>query len=131
VVDIRFFQAAAVVIPTLLIALGLATALLPGDAPRARRLRGGWGLWGVLLGLCLVLVAELLALIAVAADEPARWAFIVVLGAIALLLAALASVAVQPLVGSLAGTWLESVEILLFFVVSTWAALALSIVLLD
>ncbi|QZY27878.1 hypothetical protein [Nocardioides coralli] len=130
-VDLTFFEVAALVIPTLLIALGLAVARLDAPSGVLVRLRGAAGLWIAVVALVLVVVAELLALVTVAAGEATDGAFVVVLAAITLLLVALASVTVQPLVGPLAGTWLESVEVLIFVVVGAWGALALSILLLD
>lgn len=133
-VDIRFFQAAVVVIPTLFVAAALMKrGLDPEDGQSARepRLAGGLGIAGAIIAACLVLVAELLALGSLAAGETAAWTFVVVLTAITLLSAGLAIMAVQRLVEPLRGTWLEGIEWLVIVTTAVFAAAAISLALLE
>ena len=90
-----------------------------------------WGVGAVIVTVCLVVVAELLALVSLAADETGPWTFVVVLAAITLLCAGLAIRAVQPLVEPLRGTWLEGIEWLVIVTTSVFAAAAISLVLLE
>ena len=136
VIDIRFYQAAVVVIPTLLIAVGVAgSALAPATrrsaTARRRSVVGGWVLAGAIAASCLVIIAELLALVSVAADETAPWSFVVVLTAITLLVAALGTMAMRPLTEPLRGTWLDGVELVIIVTVSVFAAAAISVALLT
>jgi hypothetical protein len=134
VIDIRFYQAAAVVIPTLVVAAALVSrspdreARQPGPAPRRRAV---WGVTGAIVAACLVLVAELLALGSLAAGETAAWTFVVVLAAITLLCAGLAIMAVQPLVEPLRGTWLQGIERLVIVTTAVFAAAAISLAFLE
>ncbi len=133
-VDIRFYQAAVVVIPTLVVAAALMSrgpgpeARQPGPGPR----RGaGLGIAGAIIAACLVLVAELLALGSLAAGETAAWTFVVVLTAITLLSAGLAIMAVHRLVEPLRGTWLEGIERLVIVTTAVFAAAAISLAFLE
>ncbi|WP_374454482.1 hypothetical protein [Nocardioides sp.] len=134
-IDIRFYQAAVVVIPTLLIAAGFASSVLDPSTRRSdderRRLIGGWGIVRGIFALCFVIVAELLGLVTLAADEPAVWTFVVILTAITFLAASLATMAMYRLVEPLRGTWLEGVEWLVIFTTSVFAAAAISVALLK
>ena len=135
-IDIRFYQAAVVVIPTLLIAVGFASAVLDPATRRSAVERRhsvvrGFGVAGAILGACFVIVAELLALVSLAADETAPWSFVVVLAAVTLLAAILGTTAIRPLVEPLRGTWLEGVELLVIVTTSVFAAAAISLALLT
>lgn len=134
-IDIRFYQAAVVVIPTLLIAAGFAGSVLDAARRRSegeqRRPVGGWAIAGGVVGACFVIVAELLALVSLAADETAVWTFVVVLTAITLLSTGLAIMAVHRLVEPLRGTWLEGIEWLVILTTSVFAAAAISLALLK
>ena len=134
-IDLRFFQAAATAIPTLLIAIGFAAALLTADSRRSVReqqgLLGRWGRWYALGGLTFVIVAEIWALVTIAAARPTVAAFVVVLAAVVFLLSSLASMAVHELMAPLSGTWLSGLEVFVFFVVSIWSALVLSLWLIS
>lgn len=133
-IDIRFYQAAVVVIPTLVVAAALASS---GFGPESRRSGGeqrrlaAWGVGAAIVAVCFVIVAELLALVSLAADATGPWTFVVVLAAITLLCAGLAIRAVQPLVEPLRGTWLEGIEWLVIVTTSVFAAAAISLVLLE
>lgn len=133
-IDIRFYQAAVVVIPTLVVAAALASS---GFGPESRRSGGeqrrmpAWGVGAAIVAVCFVVVAELLALVSLAAVATGPWTFVVVLAAITLLCAGLAIRAVQPLVEPLRGTWLEGIEWLVIVTTSVFAAAAISLVLLE
>jgi hypothetical protein len=135
VIDIRFYQAAVVVIPTLLIAVGFASSALDprtrSSEGEQRRAIGGWGVAGGLVVACLVIVAEILALVSLAADETSWGSFVVVLTAVTLLSASLAIMAMHRLVEPLRGTWLEGIELLVILTTSVFAAAAISLALLK
>ena len=133
-VDIRFYQAAVVVIPTLVVAAALASSAFDTEgrqSGREPRRPGGLGIAGAIIAACLVLVAELLALGALAAGETAAWTFVVVLAAITLLSAGLAIRAVHRLVEPLRGTWLEGIEWLVIVTTAVFAAAAISLAFLE
>lgn len=129
-IDIRFYQAAAVVIPVLLLALGLMR-VEPDPASGARQPVRGWDIARAVVGLAFVVVAELLALVSLAADESSVGTFTVVLTAVTLLLATLTATALRSLVEPLRGTWLEGVEWLVIVTTSVFAAAAISVALLH
>ena len=133
-IDIRFYQAAVVVIPTLLIAAALASPVFDPEARRSerepRRARG-WDIAGAIIAACFVIVAELLALVSLAAGETAAWTFVVVLAAITILSAGLAIMAVHHVVEPLRGTWLEGIEWLVIVTASVFAAAAISLAFLE
>jgi hypothetical protein len=134
VIDIRFYQAAVVVIPTLVVAAVLASSGFDHESRRsgaAQRRLGGWGVGAAIVAVCFVMVAELLALVSLAADETGAWTFVVVLAAITLLCAGLAIRAVQPLVEPLRGTWLQGIEWLVIVTTLVFAAAAISLALLE
>jgi hypothetical protein len=135
VIDIRFYQAAVVVIPALLIAAALGSSVLgagtrrPGAGPS--RPGSGWGIAGAIIAACFVMVAELLALVSVAAAQTSVWTFVVVLAAITFLCTVLAVMAVHRLVEPLRGTWLQGVEWLVIVTTSVFAAAAISLAFLE
>lgn len=133
-VDIRFYQAAVVVIPTLVVAAVLASSAFDPESRRlegSQRRLGGWGIAGTIVAACLVVVAELLALGSLAAGETAAWTFVVVLTAITLLSAGLAIRAVHQLVEPLRGTWLEGIEWLVIVTTAVFAAAAITLAFLE
>ena len=134
-IDVGFYQAAAVAIPVLVVAAALASSVvdpaprpLAGDRPS---LVGGLRIAGGIVTVCFVMVAELLALVTLAADETSTWTFAVVLAAVTLLSALLATAAVQRLVEPLRGTWLEGVEWLVILTTAVFAAAAISLAFLE
>lgn len=133
-VDIRFYQAAVVVIPTLLVAAALMSPVSDREARqsgRERRRPVGLRIAGAIIAACLVLVAELLALGSLAAGETSAWTFVVVLTAITLLSAGLAITALHRLVEPLRGTLLEGVERLVIVTTAVFAAAAISLAFLE
>ena len=134
-IDVRFYQAAVVVIPILVVAAALASSVVDpaSGAPAGdrRRLVGGLRIAGGIVAACFVMVAELLALVSVAAGETAAWSYAVVLAAITLLSAGLATAAVQRLVEPLRGTWLQGVEWLVILTTAVFAAAAISLAFLE
>lgn len=85
--DIRFFQAAATVLPTLLIAYALHSRdteikRLAGIASRKDKKKSRGSLFGQAAILILFVVGEMLALLVLALNNPQIWAFVGVLGAI-------------------------------------------------
>lgn len=134
-IDIRFYQAAVVVIPTLLIAAGFASSLFDPATRRSeeeqRRLVGGWGIARGIMAWCFIIFAELLAIVSLAANETALLSFVVILTAITLMVSSLATMAMYRLVEPLHGTWLEGIEWLVIFTVSGFAAIAISLTLLK
>lgn len=133
-VDIRFYQAAVVVIPTLLVAAALMTSVLSPASQRTggeQRRPGAWGIAGAVIVACFVIVAELLALGSLAAGEASEWRFVVVLAAITILSAGLAIMAVHQAVEPLRGTWLEGIEWLVIVTTSVFTAAAIIIAFLE
>ncbi|NPC41652.1 hypothetical protein [Nocardioides sp. zg-1230] len=133
-VDIRFYQAAVVVIPILVVAAAFMSRDLDPEgrqSGREPRWLGGLGITGAIVAACLVLVAELLALGSLAAGETAAWTFVVVLTAITLLSAGLAVMAVHQLVEPLRGTWLQGIEWLVIVTTAVFAAAAISLAFLE
>lgn len=133
-VDIRFYQAAVVVIPTLLVAAALMTSVLSPASQRTgaeQGRSGGWGIAGAVVVACFVIVAELLALGSLAAGEASEWRFVVVLAAITILSAGLGVMAVHRLVEPLRGTWLEGIEWLVIVTTAVFAAAAISLAFLE
>lgn len=132
-VDIRFYQAAVVVIPTLLVAAALMSSMISPASQRTGggRRPGGWGIAGAVFVACFVIVAELLALGSLAAGEASEWRFVVVLAAITILSAGLGVMAVHRLVEPLRGTWLEGIEWLVIVTTSVFTAAAIAIAFLE
>ena len=133
-VDIRFYQAAVVVIPILVVAAAFMSRGLDPEgrkSGREPRWLGGLGITGAIVAACLVLVAELLALGSLAAGETAAWTFVVVLTAVTLLAAGLAVMAVHQLVEPLRGTWLQGIEWLVIVTTAVFAAIAISLAFLE
>jgi uncharacterized membrane protein len=134
VIDVRFYQAAAVVIPILVVAAALGSPVVEAatrESTRDQRRLAGWRIVGGIVAVCFVMVAELLALVTLAAGESGTWSFAVVLAAITLLSAGLATAAVSRLVEPLRGTWLEGVEWLVILTTAVFAAAAISLALLE
>lgn len=133
-VDIRFYQAAVVVIPTLVVAAALVSSVVGPASQRtgaAQGRPGGWGIAGAVVVACFVIVAELLALGSLAAGEASGWRFVVVLAAITILSAGLGVMAVHRLVEPLRGTWLEGIEWLVIVTTSVFTAAAIAIAFLE
>ena len=133
-VDIRFYQAAVVVIPILVVAAAFMSRGLDPEGRqwgREPRWLGGLGIAGAIVAACLVLVAELLALGSLAAGETAAWTFVVVLTAVTLLSAGLAVMALHQLVEPLRGTWLQGIEWLVIVTTAVFAAIAISLAFLE
>lgn len=133
-VSIDFFRAAATALPTLLIAFGFASSVLNPVNRRTERekdkLKHPRSVALALLALISTVVAELIALVSIAASAPTFLAYVIVLLAFSVLLTGLASMALYPLMDRYLGSRLEGVEIPLFALVSVATCILASWILL-
>ena len=128
-ISVAFFQAAAIAIPTLAIAVAVAGAVLTSrsrrSSPELQRVRSPWAIVLAIGGVAVVACAEVLALVTVAADRPTMTAFVWVMAAVVLLVVGLASAAVRSVVEPPADSGWSGIEApLLLFLVTATAVIA-------